>query len=114
MKKSIIILLLAGAITQVKAQQLQTSSFYDMQGVLHNPSTVGAQASSFVGATYRTQWSGISGGPRTATVFGSFKMPAHNIGLGGYIYADKTGPTKRTGIQMAFAKHIPLKNDATF
>ena len=114
MKKSIIILLLAGAVTHVKAQQLQTSSFYDMQGVLHNPSTVGAQASSFVGATYRTQWSGISGGPRTATVFGSFKMPSHNIGLGGYIYADKTGPTKRTGIQMAFAKHIPLKNNATF
>ncbi|HEX6192366.1 MAG TPA: type IX secretion system membrane protein PorP/SprF [Chitinophagaceae bacterium] len=114
MKKAIIILLLAGSITQVKAQQLHTSSLYDMQGVLHNPSMAGTHSSSFVGATYRTQWSGISGNPRTATVFGSFKLPAQQIGLGGYVYTDKTGPTKRTGVQLAFAKHITMKNEGIF
>ena len=67
-----------------------------------------------VGATYRTQWSAISGSPKTATVFGSFDLPKHNIGFGGYIYNDKTGPTSRTGVQLAFAKHIPLKNGGRF
>jgi hypothetical protein len=36
------------------------------------------------------------------------------IGIGGYIYNDVTGPTRRTGIQTAYAYHIPLNNDALF
>jgi type IX secretion system PorP/SprF family membrane protein len=86
---------------------------YDLQGIYHNPSTAGVQ-SSIVGVSYRTQWSGFSGAPKTATVFGSFDMPKHNIGIGGYIYNDKTGPTSRTGVQLAFAKHIPLDNGGRF
>ncbi|HEX7845110.1 MAG TPA: type IX secretion system membrane protein PorP/SprF [Chitinophagaceae bacterium] len=114
MKRLIISLLTVAFVLPAMAQQLQSSSFYDMQGVLHNPSMAGANDFSMVGATYRSQWSGISGGPKTATVFGSFALPQHNIGLGGYIYNDKTGPTSRTGIQLSFAKHIPLANKAKF
>jgi type IX secretion system PorP/SprF family membrane protein len=113
MKRYIIILLSAFCIKQAGAQQLQTSSMYDLQGVFHNPSTAGVQ-NSMVGASYRTQWSGISGSPKTATVFGSFALPDLKIGLGGYLYSDKTGPTSRTGIQLAFAKHIPVNNDGKF
>lgn len=102
-----------GAVIDASAQQLQTSSFYDMQGVFHNPSTAGTKG-SMIGATYRTQWQGYSGAPKTATVFGSFDLPAQKIGIGGYIYNDKTGPTSRTGLQLAFAKHIPTGNDGKF
>lgn len=84
-----------------------------MQGVIHNPSTAGTQG-SFIGATYRSQWSSIQGGPQTATLFGSYDLPSLKIGLGGYIYNDKTGPTSRTGIQMAFAKHVPTGNGGNF
>jgi len=98
----------------LQAQQLQTSSMYDMQGVLHNPSTAGVYSHGLVGATYRSQWDGFSGSPRTATVFGSFDLPDSKIGLGGYIYNDKTGPTSRTGLQLAFAKHIPAGNGGKF
>ena len=104
----IICVLLATATT---AQQLQTSSFYDMQGVLHNASTAGVAPQNFVGATYRTQWSGISGNPKTATVFGSFEIPKQKMGVGAYIYNDRTGPTARTGIQISVAKHIPVGTD---
>ncbi|TAH03330.1 MAG: type IX secretion system membrane protein PorP/SprF [Sphingobacteriales bacterium] len=48
------------------AQQLQTSSMYDVQGVFHNPAMAGTQKNNIVGATYRSQWSGISGSPKTA------------------------------------------------
>jgi len=113
MKKLILIILFAGIVTTVSAQQLQTSSFYDMQGVIHNPSMAGSNG-SMVGATYRSQWSGISGGPKTATVFGSFDMPKLDIGIGGYLYSDKTGPTSRTGVQASFAKHIPTANGGRF
>lgn len=94
------------------AQQLQTSSMYDLQGVFHNPAMAGTQKNNIAGATYRSQWSGISGSPKTATLFGSFKLPDMNAGISGYLYNDKTGPTSRTGLQLSMAKHIPLENNA--
>lgn len=114
MKRYIITLLLIGTVITTRAQQLQSSSMYDLQGVLHNPSTAGVYMKGMVGATYRSQWSGISGSPRTGTVFGNFELPEQKIGLGGYIYSDKTGPTSRTGIALQFAKHIPMANGAKF
>lgn len=113
MKKYIVSLLLIGAIARVEAQQLQTSSLYDLQGVFHNPSTAGVKG-SVVGVSYRTQWNGFSGSPKTATAFGSFNVPSLKIGIGGYLYNDKTGPTSRTGVQLAFAKHIPMANEGKF
>ena len=114
MKRYILSVILLGAAFAVKAQQLQTSSMYDLQGVIHNPSTAGVYMKGMVGATYRSQWSGLSGSPKTATVFGSFELHEQKIGLGGYIYNDKTGPTSRTGIALQFAKHIPMANGAKF
>lgn len=114
MKKNFLIILLLFVITIGKAQQLQTSSLYDLQGMIHNPAMAGMNMKGMLGASYRDQWTGISGSPKTATLFGSFALPEQKIGLGGYIYNDKTGPTSRTGVAFSFAKHIPLKNDATF
>jgi type IX secretion system PorP/SprF family membrane protein len=95
-------------------QQLQTSSLYDLQGVFHNPATAGSGKHGMIGVTYRTMWDGIDGGPQTATVFGSAYLPSAKLGLGGYIYSDKTGPTKRTGIQTSYAYHIPMQNGGSF
>lgn len=94
----------------VNAQQLQTSSMYDLQGILHNPSVAGTLESNMIGVSYRSQWSGISGSPRTATVYGSFELPKFGIGIGGNIYQDKTGPTSRTGLSLSLAKHIKGEN----
>jgi type IX secretion system PorP/SprF family membrane protein len=105
MKRIITILLTAGSLTAA-GQQLQTSSMYDLQGMLQNPAMAGINPVNFIGASYRTQWSGISGSPQTATVFGSFNFPNQKIGIGGYAYSDKTGPTKRTALELSLAKHI--------
>lgn len=116
MKQYILMVIFLTAVTITNAQQLQTSSLYDMQGVLYNPSMAGVQQNTelkgIIGVTYRSQWSGISGAPRTTTVFGSFAFPKQNIGIGGYVYNDKTGPTSRTGVQLALAKHIIMSNEA--
>jgi len=118
MKKYILIAAFIGSAAATKAQQLQSSSLYDMQAVLYNASVAGVQqdpeVKGIAGATYRTQWSGISGAPRTITVFGSFALPKQKIGIGGYIYNDKTGPTSRTGLELSLAKHIYMNNDAIF
>ncbi len=114
MKKFLIFIIALGAAAAGKAQQLQTSSLYDMQGIIHNPAMAGTQQKGMLGATYRTQWSGISGSPKTITAFGSFKLASQNFGLGGYLFNDVTGPTSRTGLTASFAKHIPLENDGVF
>jgi type IX secretion system PorP/SprF family membrane protein len=116
--KYILIMLFLGAVAITNAQQLQTSSFYDMQGTFYNPSLAGINQNpdvkGFIGASYRTQWEGISGSPKTMTAFGSFNIPNQRMGIGGYLYSDVTGPTSRKGIQLAFAKHIPMNNGANF
>ncbi len=104
--KYILTIIFAAAISTATAQQLQTSSMYQLQGMLQNPAMAGTQQTNFIGASYRTQWSGISGSPQTATVFGSWGLPKQKIGIGGYIYNDKTGPTTRTALELSLAKHI--------
>jgi type IX secretion system PorP/SprF family membrane protein len=115
MKRYIFLLLLSSTVTALSAQQLMTSSLYDQHGNLHNPATAGAKKHGVVGASYRKMWDGIEGGPKTGLVFGSGYLKNAKIGIGGYAYSDVTGPTKRTGLQTAYAYHIPLKNgDASF
>ncbi len=114
MKRNIILFLCLGAVTGVSAQQLMTASLYDQHGNLHNPATAGASKHGTIGASYRKMWDGIDGGPQTTILFGSGYLSKAKIGIGGYLYNDVTGPTKRTGVQVALAYHIPMGNDASF
>ncbi len=106
MKKYFLSFILIIIVVTTFSQQLQTSSLFNMQGVIHNPAMAGIRQNNFIGFTYRTQWSGISGAPQTATAFGSFKLEKQKIGVAANIYNDKTGPTSRTGLQLSGAKHI--------
>jgi type IX secretion system PorP/SprF family membrane protein len=114
MKRYITIMMFIAAAFTADAQQLQTSSMYDVQGMFHNPAVAGVNKYGTIGVSYRRMWDGIAGGPQTATVFGSAYIPSVKLGLGGYLFSDVTGPTKRIGMQMAYAYHIPLQNDAVF
>ncbi len=115
MKRYIYLILLTGCFAGVvSAQQLMTASLYDMQGNLFNPATAGAKKHGIIGATYRTMWEGIDGGPQTEVLFGSAYIKSVKLGIGGYLYNDVTGPTKRTGIDMDYAYHIGMQNGGDF
>ena len=109
-----LLFLCLSVITTVSAQQLMTSSLYEQHGNLQNPATTGASKQGTIGASYRKMWDGIAGGPQTTLLFGSGYLPSAKIGIGGYVYNDVTGPTKRTGAQVALSYHIPMANDASF
>lgn len=93
------------------AQQLQTSSFYELYSVLHNPGTAGSKRKPVIGGSFRTQWRNMPDGPRTGLVYGQAYLAKAKIGLGGYLYNDVTGPTSRTGLQMAYAYYIPVNEE---
>lgn len=114
MKRYIILFVCLAAMAELSAQQLMTASLYDQHGNLHNPATAGASKHGTIGASFRKMWDGIAGGPQTTLVFGSGYLKSAKIGVGGYVYNDITGPTKRTGLQVAVAYHIELGNEATF
>jgi type IX secretion system PorP/SprF family membrane protein len=109
MKYPFIILLFFGQFAS--AQQLNTSSFYEIYPVLHNPATAGSRQKAFIGSSFKTQWSNMPGSPKTGLVYGQTYLPNARLGLGGYLYHDVTGPTSRTGLQMAYAYHIPVKEN---
>lgn len=93
----------------INAQQLHVSSFFDQYGVMHNPAAAGVGGSSFIGGSFRSQWSGMPGAPQTTALYGSVYFSGTKTGLSSYIYNDVTGPTRRTGLQLAYAYHIPFR-----
>lgn len=87
-------------------QQLHFTSQYLQHNSMYNPAAAGIAEQSMVGVSYRSQWSSFPGNPRTFMLYGDFSLKKLNAGLGAYIYRDETGPTSRTGIQIAYSYHV--------
>lgn len=109
MKKILILtaIIVAGFLT-LKAQQLPLYSQYMMNGFLLNPAMAGSVEYTPIRLTARTQWVGITDAPKTFALSGHTLFSNKRVGVGGYIYSDMFGPISRTGIQGAFAYHLPL------
>ena len=95
----------------LSAQQLHFMSQYLQHNSMINAGAAGISNADMVGVSYRNQWSSFPGNPRTYMVYGDANLEKYKIGLGGYVYRDETGPTSRTGVQMAFSKHIISKDE---
>lgn len=109
--KYLLFFLFLSAAFAAGAQQLNTTSFYELFPVLHNPATTGSRQHAILGASFKKQWNNMPGSPQTGVVYGQAFLPSAKIGLGGYLYHDVTGPTSRTGLQMAYAYHLPVSEE---
>ena len=110
------------------AQQVPMYSQYIMNGFLVNPSFAGRDVYSTINLTVREQWVGLKQAPSTyalsfqtrilrnsyisksTSVRKKLVKPTRGgrVGLGGYIFKDNNGIMRRTGIQAAYAYHIPM------
>lgn len=106
MRKFYLIVLLQLFIYVSQGQQLHFMSQYLQHNSMLNAGAAGIANQDMVGVSYRSQWSSFPGNPRTYMVYGDVNIEKYKAGLGGYVYRDETGPTSRTGIQLAFSKHI--------
>ena len=61
-----------------------------------NPAIAGMYDYYQVNTTIRNQWAGMNEGPRTS-VISIYGKHSDNVGLGGTVYNDITGPTSRIG-----------------
>ncbi|MDX9902763.1 MAG: type IX secretion system membrane protein PorP/SprF [Bacteroidales bacterium] len=115
----------------LSGQQFPMYSQYVMNGFLLNPSYAGSDYYTTFGLTVREQWMSFPEAPSTYAA--SFQTRILNdsyitkstavrkkidrptrggrVGLGGYLFSDHNGIMHRTGLQLAYAYHLPLLNE---
>lgn len=113
MRKIILSVALLLGIISAKAQQLHFMSQYLRYNSMYNPANAGLSENNTLGVSYRNMWSSFPGNPKTTMVYGDFDLKNMNAGIATYLYRDETGPTSRTGIQLAYSYHIKMANEKT-
>jgi type IX secretion system PorP/SprF family membrane protein len=111
-----------GLAHQGHAQQLAQYSQYMNNNYILNPAVAGTEDYIDLKFSYRTQWTGIEGAPKTyyASVNSSLgrlqtqsKRTLHDWSrgfhaLGAIVYSDVTGPTRRTGAYGSYTYNLSL------
>ena len=103
--------LIVTCVISLNAQQLPHYSHYMLNYQMYNPAVIGTNDYFTARFNNRNQWTGISGAPRTYTL--SFFGPHRtlNMGYGGHVLNDLTGPESKTGIYGTYAYNVQLKKD---
>jgi type IX secretion system PorP/SprF family membrane protein len=106
--KKLLALFVVFASLSLAAQQTPHYSQYTINDYVMNPA-IGGKNNYFLGmSANRYQWGGITDAPRTyiLSVHGPLKWD--HMGVGGQLFTDIVGPTRRTGFYMSYAYHAPL------
>lgn len=88
------------------AQQLPHYSNYMLNNYAINPAVGGVNPYFEAISNNRYQWVGITDAPRTYVLTVNGPTKSLNVGLGGTLFTDIVGPTRRTGIYMSYAYHF--------
>lgn len=89
-------------------QQLPQYSQYMFNQYAFNPAYAGVKSNWEAITLNRYQWIGITDAPRTFTLSANGPLKKENLAMGGYVYTDIVGPTRRIGFQSSLAYHVRL------
>ncbi|MBK7132250.1 MAG: PorP/SprF family type IX secretion system membrane protein [Bacteroidales bacterium] len=112
MKKLIILItsILIGAISS--AQQVPISENYYMDRYSLAPSYAGNYNAKYLFMGYRSDWTGIDGGPKTVRISYSDLLPyMKNAGFGGKIIYDKAGIFSQLYILGSYSYNLQVNQD---
>ena len=107
------IFVLISSISTVFAQQdpQYTQYMYNMN--ILNPAYAGSKGVTSIGLLGRTQWVGVDGAPKTATL--SINGPVgKNVGLGFSVIHDEIGPVKEDNVYADFSYTLNLSEEDKF
>ena len=107
------IFVLISSISTVFAQQdpQYTQYMYNMN--ILNPAYAGSKGVTSIGLLGRTQWVGVDGAPKTATL--SINGPVgNNVGLGFSVIHDEIGPVKEDNVYADFSYTLNLSEEDKF
>jgi len=74
-----------------------------------NPAIAGTKPYYEIRSASRFQWAGVIDAPQTMSLSMYGPHSTKDMGFGGYLYNDITGPTSRTGIYGSYAYNIEIK-----
>ena len=89
-------------------QQLPQFSQYMVNDYFQNPAIAGTRPAFDVISSNRLQWLGITDAPRTYGLSMNGPITKKNMGVGGYLFSDIAGPTRRIGFSGSYAYHIKI------
>jgi len=110
MKKIVVLSLLMLTVGVVFSQQLPHFSQYYLNDYLINPAVAGSRPFFEGKSAHRYQWEGITDAPRTYTLSVNGPTKNQKMGLGGYLFTDNVGPTRRTGANLSYAYHVRVSD----
>ncbi|MGM0532251.1 MAG: PorP/SprF family type IX secretion system membrane protein [Bacteroidota bacterium] len=105
--KCLFVLMALFVFKTTNGQQVVGSTLYNQNRLTFNPAYVGMSDDIPVTAHMRQQWLGFDDAPRSQ-FFSSHGYLPNEIGFGGVIYNNISGPTRQTGLKVAFSKHLQL------
>lgn len=110
MKRILTLLTLFFSIANAVAQQLPHYSNYMLNDYPMNPA-IGGSNPYFEGkSNNRYQWIGITDAPRTYILSVNGPTKSLKMGLGGLLFTDIVGPTRRTGLYFSYAYHLKMND----
>lgn len=112
MKKLIGLIGFCAALGSATAQQLPHYSQYMLNDYVMNPAIGGKNAYFEAKSDNRYQWIGITDAPRTYILSVQGPDKSRKVGMGGYLFTDIVGPTRRTGLSFSYAYHLRLDREA--
>lgn len=110
MKKLLIIPIILLACS-AHSQQLPQYTQYMFNNYAYNPAFAGVNKYWEGTSSNRYQWLGVVDAPRTFTLSAHGPLKKEHLGVGGYVYTDVVGPTRRLGFQASFTYHIKLSEN---
>jgi type IX secretion system PorP/SprF family membrane protein len=110
MKPHRILLLAAGigTVALCTAQQLPITTQYLFNGLLINPAYAGSRKALTANLTWRQQWAGFEGAPRTQVLSIHSPLPEKKLALGLLLINDRIGVAHETAVTSNYAYRIRL------
>jgi type IX secretion system PorP/SprF family membrane protein len=94
------------AAGQAISQQLPQYTQYMFNGLHINPGYAGYKNEGYIQSTYRDQWIGFPGAPKTFTFTADFSANDGSMGFGASFVNDQLGPTQTNSALVTYAYRI--------
>lgn len=112
MKKIIIILSLSLMVFgRLYSQQDAQFTLYMTNPLVYNPALAGTALFYQIRMNNRFQWAGFEDAPITNSISAYGPHTKKDMGFGGTVYNDITGPTSRTGVSGVYGYNMALQKD---
>ena len=96
------------SVVELFAQQLPQYSNYMINDYVMNPAIGGTNPYFAAKSNNRYQWVGITDAPRTYILSVNGPTKSQKVGLGGLLFTDIVGPTRRTGFYFSYAYNFKI------